>query len=90
MMPLLVTGLLTLAAMGCLALGMERHFHAWLGRAATPRQRKDLRLAGWLLLAGAIALSIRHWGASIGAVIWLGVLTFAILGVALILAVRAR
>ena len=90
MMPLLVTGLLTLAAMGCLALGMERYFHAWLGRAATPRQRKDLRLAGWLLLAGALALSIRHWGASIGPVIWLGVLTFAILGVALILAVRGR
>ena len=69
MMPLLVTGLLTLAAMGCLALAMERHFHACLGRAATPRQRKDLRLAGWFLLAGAIALSIRHWGASIGPVI---------------------
>lgn len=40
------------------------------------------------MLAGGVAVGIRHRGASIGPVIWLGLLTFAILTAALLLAAR--
>ncbi len=83
MIPLFIISMLTLAATGCLAIGQEPHFTAWLGRRTARLHRTDFRAMGWFLLASAAAAAIRHWCAGTGLIIWIGLLCFAILAVAI-------
>lgn len=71
--------LLGLAGFASLALAMEQHCRHLLRRTLAPRWRRLARLAGWLLLALGLGLSMRDLGASIGFVIWLGWLSIAAL-----------
>jgi hypothetical protein len=68
------------AGMAAVALSMARHQEQVLGKAfaATP-----LRLGGWALLAVALVPALVAWGASVGILAWLGMLTFAALGIGL-------
>ena len=65
------------AGMTGLALAMERHHRQLRPAAARPGRLASAawRLAGWALLALSLWLSLHAWGASIGAVAWLGVLS---------------
>lgn len=62
---------------GGLALAMERHAKQSFGRLPGTIARRALRWAGWLLLSLALALSMRTWGGTIGAVVWFAWLSVA-------------
>jgi hypothetical protein len=49
-----------------------------------------LRVSGWILLAGALAISVRTSGLSIGPTYWAGELTLSALVVAIVLTYRPR
>lgn len=73
---LLVVTTFAFAALA-LALGMERHAKDVLGVVPAPRRRLGLRIAGWVLLAVAMALGMLGWGATVGVVEWTGAMTVA-------------
>ena len=52
----------TTFAFAALALGMERHAKDVLGVVPAPRRRLGLRIAGWVLLAVAMALGMLAGG----------------------------
>lgn len=74
--------LLIVAAMGCLALGMERHFVQVRRRQPLARQLGRWRMAGAALLVLSLTPCLAGWGASIGVVLWLGLLAAGVLSVA--------
>lgn len=69
---------IALAFSGFVALwrGMEHPAHVPPGQAGvSPRQRGQLRMAGWVLLILSFALCVTMRGGAIGPVLWLGSLT---------------
>jgi len=68
------------AAMAAVALSMERHQEQVAGKAFAAG---PLRLGGWALLAVALVPATAAWGTPVGILAWLGMLTFAALGVGL-------
>ncbi|MBW7901928.1 MAG: DUF3325 domain-containing protein [Rhodocyclaceae bacterium] len=70
---------LSLLGFTALALATERHARHLLRRLPTPRWRLLARVAGWLLLAAALASGIRALGADVGLTLWLGWLSVAAL-----------
>nr|WP_315182943.1 DUF3325 domain-containing protein [uncultured Albidiferax sp.] len=67
--------LLAYAGFAGLCLAMDRHHAQVWGRDASPRARRCLRGAGWLLLALAVWPCVAAWGPSVGVVVWLGFLS---------------
>ncbi len=86
MMLLALAIFLNTSGMAALALGMERHHRAVFGVAPTPAGRRLWRTPGWLLLATGLLPCLAGWGVAIGIVLWTGLLTFALLAVAVALA----
>ena len=78
--------LLNTSGMAALALGMERHHRAVFGVVPSLVIRRSWRIPGWLLLAAGLLPCLAGWGVSIGMVLWVGLLTFALLVVAVVLA----
>jgi len=78
----------SLAGFSLLALASRRQGESLLARMPTRQERLRWRLTGWSLLALALALCIRGWGWSIGAVTWLGWLCAT--GTALVFALSGR
>lgn len=70
---------------GALALATDRQGEMLLGKLPAPRWRRLARLAGWSLLAVALAVSIALWGGGVGITLFLGWLTIA--GAALVFAI---
>lgn len=81
---------LSYLAMVAVALSMERHQGQLRWSGATRQASRVLRLAGWTLLAVALAPAVLAWGASVGVVGRLGLLTFAALGLGLQLSYAPR
>jgi hypothetical protein len=66
---------------------MPQH-HERLGRRPPDlADRRRARVGGWLLLALVLYPCVAGWGASIGFVLWVGLLTVGVLAVAGMLAV---
>lgn len=79
---------LAVAGLAGIARAMPQH-HERLGRQAPdPAARRRARVGGWLLLALALYPCVAGWGASIGFVLWVGLLTPGVLAVAGLLAWR--
>ncbi len=74
--------LLIVAGMAALAVGMAQHHRQVFGRPPGVVQRAAWRGAGWLLLALALAPCWLGWGASMGSVLWVGLLAGGVLVVA--------
>jgi len=72
-----------------LALAMPKHSKAVFQQPLSDTCRQLLRLAGWLLLAVALALGIARWRFDIGTVTWLGWLSVAGLALVFVLSRRA-
>lgn len=87
MNPYLLPALLcVVAGMAALALGMERHHRQVFGRGAGDGRLLLLRCSGGLLLALALLPCTLGWGASVGIVLWSGLLSVGVLVSALALA----
>lgn len=80
---------LSYAGMAGLCLGMDRH-HQQVWSVKAPARQRLLRLAGWLLLALALWPCVQAWGAAVGSVAWLGMLSAAALALVLLLPYRPR
>ncbi|MFM9926450.1 DUF3325 domain-containing protein [Variovorax sp. H27-G14] len=82
---------LAFAGMAGLSLAMDRHYDQLTRlREAPVRHRLTLRVAGAVLLAAAIVPCVMAWGATVGTVAWLGLLSAGALPVALLLPYRPR
>jgi Protein of unknown function (DUF3325) len=78
-------------AFACFALSQRRHWEAVTeGRAYPALVGRILRPLGAMLLALGLALAIMRDGLDYGAVLWVVVLSFAALSVALTLTWRPR
>lgn len=73
----LFTLLFALGGFVVLCLSMHRHQEDLLGRELPAGQNRLLRLAGWLLLAAALAVAVRAFGWGVGSVAWTGHLAAA-------------
>lgn len=82
----LLAAILAYAGLAGLALAMDRHHRQVWRRGASPPRRMALRLAGAASLGGSLAASAVPAGWGVGIVLWLGLLTAAALGVAMLLA----
>ncbi|MDG9924982.1 MULTISPECIES: DUF3325 domain-containing protein [unclassified Pseudomonas] len=69
--------LLAYAGMVGLCQGLERHHKQVWQRVPTPRLRRGLRLAGWVLLAASFAACVAAWGWAMGPVGWFGQICLA-------------
>ncbi|MCQ0165998.1 DUF3325 domain-containing protein [Pseudomonas sp. S12(2018)] len=65
---MLAIALFGFAAVAALCLAMERHYTDLLGHKPTPRRLGGLRMGGWLLIAVALGLAVRHSGWAMGLV----------------------
>ncbi|MCK8784097.1 DUF3325 domain-containing protein [Roseomonas sp. NAR14] len=82
---------LAYAGFTALCLAMERHHEqVFQARRVPPRRRRALRIAGWLLLAASPVPCILAEGWGYGTVLWCGVLTAAVLPLALLLPYAPR
>lgn len=70
------------AGMAALAVGMAQHHRQVFGCPPGALQRAAWRGAGWLLLAVAAVPCWLGWGASMGSVLWIGLLAGGVLVVA--------
>jgi hypothetical protein len=82
---ILLAFLTACAAFAGLAMAMPKHHREVFHREPTPRVTLAYRVGGWALLGVSLALSMMGFKASIGAVLWVGLLTAAALVVALAL-----
>ena len=90
MSTLLLAWLMALPGFAALALGMERHQRYLAPGKPGRRAIHGVRLAGALLLALSLSMCVARWQPSLGAAIWLGVITFAALVLGLIFTYCAR
>lgn len=82
---------LAYAGMAGLSFAMDRHHEQLTRQREVPvRRRVPLRVAGAALLAAAAVPCVMAWGATVGAVAWLGFLSAGALPVALLLPYRPR
>ncbi|WP_370679470.1 DUF3325 domain-containing protein [Comamonas sp. GB3 AK4-5] len=73
---------LSFAGMAALAFAMDRHYEQLTGRYELPAaQRWMLRCVGTVALAAAVFPCVAAWGATVGAVAWLGWISLAALAV---------
>ena len=78
-----LAGLLSLAlafaGMSALAFAMERHYEQLTGTRGTPPARR-LRCVGAALLLAAVLPCVWAWGATVGSVAWLGLMSAGAVG----------
>lgn len=74
--------LVIVAGMATLAVGMKQHYRQVFGVGPRRWQRLACRALGWLLLAAALVPCWLGWGASMGSVLWSGLLAGGVLVVA--------
>lgn len=84
----LLAALLALTGFACLALGMERHQGALLTHRLSRRGQRRAVIAGWAALAFAYAAALAVWGAAVGTVVWVGLLSLGAMTVLLTLSWR--
>ncbi|MGC4250022.1 MAG: DUF3325 domain-containing protein [Sphingobium sp.] len=89
MIALLSSLCLAYSGFTALCLSMQRHHRDLFGRASSRRIALLLKLAGWPLLVISVVPALSH-GATIGVVIWFGLLSIAALLVVWIFAWRPR
>ncbi|HBT31616.1 MAG TPA: DUF3325 domain-containing protein [Pusillimonas sp.] len=82
--------LISLGGFGLLALAMPKYSQHVVNRPIRAKQRRLLRILGWLLLAAALGLGMTQWRFDIGMVTWLGWLTPAGIALALLLSKQAE
>ena len=73
------------AGLVLLSLSQARHHRRVYGRDADRRRRSWSLWTGWTLLAASASISAAAWGPGTGAVVLLGLATFAAVAVALLL-----
>jgi Protein of unknown function (DUF3325) len=73
------------AGLGGLSLAMDRHHERVFQKQASAKTYRKLRGAGWLFLGLSGAVCVLLWGASVGAVVWLGILSATALPIILLL-----
>lgn len=78
------------AGFAALCLAMERHRQQVLRHRLAPGQRRALQVAGWLLVAVSPLPSVAWLGWGAGSVLWCGLLSAALLPLALLLAYAPR
>lgn len=76
---------LSYAGLTALCLAMNRHQLQVWRRAAAPGAARMLRVAGWVLVGGALFPCVWGWGAGIGVVAWFGFLSAAALALVFLL-----
>lgn len=81
---------LAFAGFSAIAASTERHAKQVFGRVPDEGRQRQLSVGGWLLLALSIVPVLAARGPSIGAVLWLGLLTVAAFVIGLLLAYRPR
>lgn len=86
MIPFLLTLFTSFIGMASLAIGMDRHYRQFWGAPAPAMRLKHYRLRGWVLMAAAYLPCALEWNAAIGLIVWIGVLTLALMAVAWMLA----
>ncbi|WLH36609.1 DUF3325 domain-containing protein [Pseudomonas sp. FP2196] len=87
---MLLALLLCYAGFTALCLSMPRHYDELLGHKPSPRRRRGLTLAGWLLLGLSIWAAVTANGWSFGLVDWFAVLMLSALALVLLLPYRPR
>lgn len=65
------------AGLSALSLAMNRHHQQVLKQAPSQRRTHGLRSTGWALLVLSLVGCMMGWGASVGAVVWFGVVSAA-------------
>ncbi|CAK9887558.1 MULTISPECIES: DUF3325 domain-containing protein [Pseudomonas] len=65
---MLAIALFAFAGFAALCLAMEKHYKDLLGHKPSSARLKALRVAGWVLLALALLLAVRHSGWAMGLV----------------------
>ncbi|WP_153110221.1 DUF3325 domain-containing protein [Propionivibrio limicola] len=78
------------AGFGALCLSMERHGKQVIGSVPPLAFQLLASILGWGLLALALTLSVRNYGASVGITAWFGYLTLAAVAVGLSLTYAPR
>lgn len=81
---------LSYAGFACLAMAMKRYSLDMLGHVLTLGMQRAVRVAGLVFLVVSLALCVHRWGGSVGAAVWLGLLTAGALGLGLQLAYKPR
>jgi len=71
-----ILALLT-AGFACLSLSMTRHQTEWLKRTLPPSQGRLLRGLGFLLIVAGLPVAVAALGGGVGAVAWVGHMSFA-------------
>lgn len=82
--------LLSFAGFTAFSLAMDRHQEQVLGRALAHSANHWLRAAGVGILLLSLLLCMLGKSHSVAAIVWLGILTFAALGVATTLSYRPQ
>lgn len=78
------------SGLGGVCLAMDRHYRQVCQRSASPMRTQTLRFGGWLFLALSLLACMRGSGASVGAVLWLGVLSTCAAAIVVMLAYTPR
>ncbi len=79
---------LVLMGMAGLAVGMARHYQRVWGGEPLPGALRRYRQTGWCLLLAGLLPCLTGWGVSMGIIVWTGLLTPALLIVAITLAAK--
>lgn len=81
---------LSYAGFAFLAMAMKRYPLDMLGHVLTVTKQRAVRAVGVALLVVSLVLCEHRWGGSVGAAVWLGLLTASALGLGLQLTYMPR
>lgn len=81
----LATSLLSLGGFACMALSMAKHYRQVFLAEPTKRGARMRRMAAWLLLCVSLVPAVTDDAASVGIVLWTGVLTVSAFSVTMLL-----
>ncbi|WP_166216070.1 DUF3325 domain-containing protein [Pseudomonas atagonensis] len=87
---MLLALLLCYAGFTALCLSMPRHHDELLGNKPSPRRRRGLNLAGWLLLVLSLWAAVAANGWGFGLVDWFAVLMLSALALVLLMPYQPR
>lgn len=66
---------LSYAGLSALCMAMDRHHQQARQRSGSALELRVLRIVGWLLLTLSLVACLFDWGAGVGPVMWLGMLS---------------
>ncbi|WP_419711974.1 DUF3325 domain-containing protein [Pseudomonas sp. NFX224] len=87
---MLLACLLCYGGFTALCLSMDRHHAELLGRKPTRVMRRQMKLAGWLLLAVSLWAAVSTTGWALGLVEWFAVLMLSALMLVMLMPYRPR